>query len=1146
MAEEERSDSLQSIELPSEMLNVIMLTNGSGQMDISTGDLTTIDGIPGFTPQTLNDLNTPKLNILEQPKSRGFRFRYGCEGPSHGGLPGVNSQKGSRKRTYPSIEIQNYKGPARLVVSLVTNEDVPKPHAHSLVGKNCSGGLCTVQVGPTDMTATFPNLGILHVTRKDVKKVLKTRMLEHRNVYNTMMGGNSGGKDTEKEVDKAVAESAKNMDLSVVRLCFTAYLPDEGGNYTRTLMPVISVPVYDCKAPNAATLKICRMDKSSGCASGGDEVYLLCDKVQKEDIQVRFFEMNSEGNLTWEAYADFGPTDVHRQYAIVFKTPPYHNPNIDKQKYVQVQLKRRTDGDTSDPKPFTYYPKEHDREFIQRKRKKPLPHFQDHFGSGRGFGTNSGAGSSSGFRGNTSGSQPFSFPSTSVPGSFNFQQAATSFQSLPVTAGNVPGIHPQGIQPQGIQPQVQVQTNALSQSQQMQQQIQLQQQQIRHQLQQRQQAPQQLQQQQQQQQLQQQQQQQQQQLSASSLYQPRPGPNLQPRGIGGMMPSATDAGSKEDRVVPQVTKVVGVKEEGELQVDSAPVEEEEDDLETDSAAVVQQGSLEIDSAPIDSDSEEYKEREKKRHWAKFIGQETVTNIGEEEFKKDLPKIELQDSGNQTDAFDLEYDSLAWRLAERTSNAMRDYAKTGDIKMLLAVQRHLTAVEDDSGDTALHLAIIHKKYDVAFALLSVIISIPKQKIVNQYNKIKQTPLHLAVITDQSRMVDLLLRCGADPNMIDGNGNMPLHIAAEESLTEITQVLCRGPIAKAACDIIKADLNARNLDGFTAAHLSIKKDDLKNLKMLVKFGADVNVPDGNSGRTCLHHAVQRSNFSILGYLITDAEADIHAINFAGDTPLHIASSLDYVAVASLLIAAGADIHCENYDFGDVTSEEEEGEKSEEGEKQEDNADEEMKQEKDEEEEDLSGKTPLDLAKSDRMKSVLEGTPYSPAEGMGVEVEPLKGKRNLEFLESGYKSHTPSAEEGYTQSIKGVTYSFYGDLHRVDVVTRQKLAGLLDGYSPYGLDWTGVAEKVGLGNMVNNLRLMSNPTLELLKYYEEMDGTVEELLSVLKELKRQDAVQLLHYCAPPVKSGKQDTRWDSAFGTLEESMQDMGLTNRLVEID
>lgn len=59
------------------------------------------------------------------------------------------------------------------------------------------------------------------------------------------------------------------------------------------------------------------MDKSSGCAAGGDEVYLLCDKVQKDDIQVRFFEMSSEGKVTWEASADFGPTDVHRQVGVI-------------------------------------------------------------------------------------------------------------------------------------------------------------------------------------------------------------------------------------------------------------------------------------------------------------------------------------------------------------------------------------------------------------------------------------------------------------------------------------------------------------------------------------------------------------------------------------------------------------------------------------------------------------------------------------------------------------------------------------------------------------------------------------------------------------------------------------------------------------
>ena len=45
--------------------------------------------------------NKPKLTILEQPKSRGFRFRYDCEGQSHGGLPGETSERNRKSKTYP-------------------------------------------------------------------------------------------------------------------------------------------------------------------------------------------------------------------------------------------------------------------------------------------------------------------------------------------------------------------------------------------------------------------------------------------------------------------------------------------------------------------------------------------------------------------------------------------------------------------------------------------------------------------------------------------------------------------------------------------------------------------------------------------------------------------------------------------------------------------------------------------------------------------------------------------------------------------------------------------------------------------------------------------------------------------------------------
>lgn len=40
-------------------------------------------------------------------------------------------------------------------------------------------------------------------------------------------------------------------------------------------------PVLVSGAPNTAELRICRVNKNSGSVKGGDEIFLLCDKVQK-------------------------------------------------------------------------------------------------------------------------------------------------------------------------------------------------------------------------------------------------------------------------------------------------------------------------------------------------------------------------------------------------------------------------------------------------------------------------------------------------------------------------------------------------------------------------------------------------------------------------------------------------------------------------------------------------------------------------------------------------------------------------------------------------------------------------------------------------------------------------------------------------
>ncbi|XP_075790672.1 nuclear factor NF-kappa-B p100 subunit isoform X5 [Pelodiscus sinensis] len=329
----------------------------------------------------------PYLIIIEQPKQRGFRFRYGCEGPSHGGLPGASSEKG--RKTYPTVKICNYSGVARIEVDLVTHSDPPRVHAHSLVGKQCNeAGNCIVTVGPKDMTAQFNNLGVLHVTKKNMMEIMKDKLKQQK-----MRNRSQALTESElREIELEAKELKKVMDLSIVRLRFTAYLRDSNGNFTLPLNPVISDPIHDSKSPGASNLKISRMDKTAGSVRGGDEVYLLCDKVQKDDIEVRFYEDDENG---WQAFGDFSPTDVHKQYAIVFRTPPYHKPKIDRPVTVFLQLKRKRGGDVSDSKQFTYYPVVEDKEEVERKRKKVLPQFPQHFGGGSHMG--GAGGGSSGF-----------------------------------------------------------------------------------------------------------------------------------------------------------------------------------------------------------------------------------------------------------------------------------------------------------------------------------------------------------------------------------------------------------------------------------------------------------------------------------------------------------------------------------------------------------------------------------------------------------------------------------------------------------------------------------------------------------------------------------------------------------------------------
>ncbi|KAG2455647.1 NFKB1 factor, partial [Polypterus senegalus] len=191
------------------------------------------------------------------------------------------------KITEQPRQIFNYEGPAKIIVQCVTTDEPPLLHADSVVGKQCENGVCVGYVNPDNMTASFPNLGILHVPRRIAVDVLEEQLIQGWMKENCgLLENKELTREDRESIRKAAEQRAKKMDLSVVRLMFTAYLPDENGHFTRMLEPVVSGPIYDSKAPNASNLNILRMDKTSGSVAGGEEVFLLCDKVQKAHLCV--------------------------------------------------------------------------------------------------------------------------------------------------------------------------------------------------------------------------------------------------------------------------------------------------------------------------------------------------------------------------------------------------------------------------------------------------------------------------------------------------------------------------------------------------------------------------------------------------------------------------------------------------------------------------------------------------------------------------------------------------------------------------------------------------------------------------------------------------------------------------------------------
>lgn len=234
---------------------------------------------------------------------------------------------------------------------------------------------------------------------------------------------------------------------------------------------------------------------------------------------------------------------------------------------------------------------------------------------------------------------------------------------------------------------------------------------------------------------------------------------------------------------------------------------------------------------------------------------------------------------------------------QSNDCVRTVAETSPMPDLFA--------QDDDGDTFLHISVVQGDQPLS----QFFIERMKSRGVDIFNKLRQTPLHLAVITHQKYLVEKLVEGGADVNLMDRHGQTALHLACQNG--DINSVFAIRDVTHRCHMQIRLDL--KNFQGFSVLHVATLNGNKQLVETILDMGADINDQDSNSGRTALHHAVEAGKNHVVEYLITRG-ADVNKVTFAGNTPLHTASGRDMDQMVKLLIQYGANVNIANLE-GDI---------------------------------------------------------------------------------------------------------------------------------------------------------------------------------------------------------------------------------------
>jgi len=181
------------------------------------------------------------------------------------------------------------------------------------------------------------------------------------------------------------------------------------------------------------------------------------------------------------------------------------------------------------------------------------------------------------------------------------------------------------------------------------------------------------------------------------------------------------------------------------------------------------------------------------------------------------------------------------------------------------------------------------HEVVYRLLKA-----DSSLINHTDLMERTALHLAAMTDAVEVVEVLISCGANPEVGDHHGWTPLHHAASQGHERVMEIFLEDMTAK---------VNLKNQDGNTPLHYAVRKPMTQKIMELFKQrGAQFN-SQNDDGDTPLHHNCAFGTDSLTTRLLVRYGAEVNITNNNGETCLHWAARTGRTDVVEYLLSVGA---------------------------------------------------------------------------------------------------------------------------------------------------------------------------------------------------------------------------------------------------